>query len=262
MAEDEAGTGFGGRDHPELASATDRVEPVPRRIRAYVGGVAVLDTTRALYVWEKPSYPAYYIPWADVDPAYVVDEGRHVRLRRGPADRFGLRVGERSVASVAHRYAEGADLGLAGYARFDWEALDAWFEEDEEVFVHPRSPYVRVDALRSHRELRVELDGTVLAETRSPVLLFETGLTTRFYVDRTDVHLEHLLATETRTSCPYKGTTSGYWSVRLGDEVHADLAWSYDFPTAAVRSIQGMIAFYDEQVDVWLDGRLRPRPAG
>ena len=104
--------------------------------------------------------------------------------------------------------------GLKGTVRFEWGALDAWFEEDEQVFVHPRDPYTRVDALRSNRRVRVELDGVVLADSASPVMVFETGLPVRYYVNRTDVRFEHLVPSDTVTSCPYKGMTSGYWSVR------------------------------------------------
>ncbi|MGW4297850.1 DUF427 domain-containing protein, partial [Micromonospora chersina] len=144
--------------------------------------------------------------------------------------------------------------------RFDWAALDAWFEEDEEVFVHPRNPYSRVDALRSTRHVRVELDGTVLAESTSPVLVFETGLPTRYYLGRTDVRFGHLVPSRTRTACPYKGRTSGYWSVRAGDRLHPYLAWSYDFPTAALLPIAGLVAFYNEKVDLVVDGERLPRP--
>ena len=150
--------------------------------------------------------------------------------------------------------------GLAGTVRFDWEALDAWYEEDERVFVHPRSPYVRVDALRSTRTVRVELDGIVLGESSSPVLVFETGLPTRYYLNRTDVNFSHLVPSDTVTSCPYKGTTSGYWSVRTGSTVHPDLAWSYDFPTRQLLPITGLIAFYNEKVDTFLDGQQLDRP--
>src|SRR5208283_3191086 len=104
-------------------------------------------------------------------------------------------------------------------------------EEDEQVFVHPRNPYVRVDAIRSTRRVRVELDELVLAESASPVMVFETGLPTRYYLNRTEVNFEHLRHTDTVTSCPYKGVTSDYWSVVVGDTVHTDLAWAYDFPT-------------------------------
>ena len=153
--------------------------------------------------------------------------------------------------------------GIADTARFDWAALDAWFEEDEQVFVHPRNPYVRVDALRSHRRVRVELEGVVLAETDSPVMVFETGLPTRYYLDRTDVRFDHLVPTDTETACPYKGVTTDYWSVRLRDAVeegHQDLAWSYRFPTAALHPIAGQVAFYNEKVDVFVDGVAQPRP--
>jgi len=133
-------------------------------------------------------------------------------------------------------------------------------EEDEQVFVHPRSPYVRVDALRSTRTLRVELRGTLLAESDSPVLVYETGLPTRCYLSRTAVRFEHLIPTGTQTQCPYKGTTSGYWSARVDGRVHPDLAWTYDFPTRALLPIAGMLAFYNERVDIVLDGVRLERP--
>jgi uncharacterized protein (DUF427 family) len=144
--------------------------------------------------------------------------------------------------------------------RFEWAALDAWFEEDEQVFVHPRDPYTRVDALRSDRPVRVELDGVVLADSRSAVLVFETGLPTRYYVNRTDVRFEHLVPSGTVTSCPYKGTTSGYWSVQAGGAVHQDLAWAYDFPTRQLLPVAGLVAFYNEKVDTFLDGEPLDRP--
>ena len=160
-------------------------------------------------------------------------------------------------------FSDDAISGVAGTARFDWEALDAWYEEDEQVFVHPRNPYVRVDALRSHRRVRASLEGITLAETTTPVLVFETGLPTRYYFDRTDVAFEHLVPTGTQTACPYKGTTSGYWSVRVGDEVrdgHRDLAWAYDFPTRQLLPIAGLVAFYNEKIDLDVDGLRLPRP--
>lgn len=247
-------------NYPQIVVSVNHIEPVPRRVRAFWGGVAVLDTTRALYVWESPRYPQYYIPLADVNPAVLVDEGHVEHLLRGTAKRHGLRVGEAARPGVAHVYGDGALAGLAGTVRFDWDALDAWFEEDEEVFVHPRDPYVRVDALRSSRTVRVELDGVLLAESSSPVMVFETGLPTRYYLDRTTVNFDRLVPTETVSSCPYKGTTSGYWSARIGHEIHADIAWSYRFPTGALLPIAGLIAFYNEKVDLTLDGVALERP--
>jgi uncharacterized protein (DUF427 family) len=138
--------------------------------------------------------------------------------------------------------------------------MDCWFEEDEQVFVHPRNPYVRVDALHSTRPVRVELDGVALAESSSAVLLFETGLPTRYYFHRLDINWAHLTPTETVTDCPYKGRTSGYWSARVGERAHPDIAWSYDFPTRQVLPIAGLIAFYNERVDIVVDGSRLNRP--
>jgi len=150
--------------------------------------------------------------------------------------------------------------GLSGTVRFDWAALDAWFEEDEQVFVHPRNPYVRVDALRSTRPVRIELDGVVLAESPSPVMVFETGLPTRYYLNPTEINFDYLTPSDTVSSCPYKGTTSRYWSARIGDTVDPDLAWAYDFPTRQLLPIAGLVAFYNENVDVILAGQRLEQP--
>ena len=173
---------------------------------------------------------------------------------------FGLRVGDVHRPGAAKVLSAAIVDGLDDTVRFEWSALDAWFEEDEQVFVHPRNPYTRVDALRSTRTVRVESKGVVLAESSSPVLVFETGLPTRYYVNRTDVDFTHLVPSDTVTACPYKGTTTGYWSARLGDRVHPDIAWSYDFPTRELLPIAGLVAFYNEKLDIFLDGTQLERP--
>ncbi len=248
-------------DYPQPIVPVDHIEPVPRRVRATVAGRVVLDTVRALYVWEQPVYPRFYVPRADVDATVLVDEDRTERLHRGTARLHGIRVGDVHRAGAARVFGADALGGLAGTVRFEWEALDAWFEEDEEVFVHPRSPYTRVDALRSTRRVRVELEGVVLAESPSPVMVFETGLPARFYLDRTAVDFDHLVPSDTVTACPYKGRTTGYWSVAIDSGVHPDLAWSYGFPTRQLLPIAGLVAFYDERVDVFVDGEPRHRPS-
>lgn len=211
-------------------------------------------------MWEWPNYPQFYIPLADVAAGVLLDEQQPQQLSRGLARRHGLALGDQSRPGVAWVYGEDALPALADTVRFDWDALDCWLEEDEEIFVHPRNPYTRVDAVRSNRAVRLELDGLLLAESTAPVMLFETGLPTRYYLDRTAVNVEYLVPTDTVSSCPYKGNTSGCWCVRTGSTVHPDLAWADDFPTCQLQPIAGLIAFYNEKVDVLLDGRPLPRP--
>jgi uncharacterized protein (DUF427 family) len=219
--------------YPPNLSEAGFMQPCPRRIRAMLGGATVLDTLSAFYVWEVPYYPAYYVPVEDVDPALIALESTQT-FETGP---------------------------FAGLVHVDWDAVDSWFEEDEEVFGgHPRSPYSRVDAIRSSRHIRVELDGVVLAESAAPVMLFETGLPTRHYIQRTDIFFSRLEHSGTVTYCPYKGTTSDYWSAVVGGRAHRDIAWSYAYPSVAVAAVAGLVAFYDERVDTFLDGVPVTRP--
>jgi uncharacterized protein (DUF427 family) len=247
-------------EYPAMITPINHVEPVPRRIRATLAGETVLDTTRARYVWEWPFYPQYYVPTADIRREFLVPEGFRQHSPRGEVELHGLRVGDTIRPHAARILGDSKVDGLSQTARFEWDALDAWFEEDDRVFVHPRSPYVRVDALRSTRRIRVELEGMTLAESSSPVMVFETGLPTRYYLNRTDVDFSHLTPTGTVTACPYKGTTSGYWSVQIGNELHADLVWSYDFPSRELLPIAGLVAFYNERADIFIDDAMLARP--
>lgn len=247
-------------DYPAPPVTVNHVEPVPRRVRAFIAGQAIVDTTGARYVWENPSFPQFYVPLADVRADALVDESASEETSRGDARLFGVRVGDHNRPGAARVLAAAKVEGLDDTVRFEWSAFDAWFEEDERVFVHPRNPYTRVDALRSTRTLRVESKGVVLAESSSPVMVFETGLPTRYYVNRTDVDFTHLVPSDTETACPYKGTTTGYWSARFEDRIHPDIAWTYDFPTRELLPIAGLIAFYNEKVDTFVDGVEIERP--
>jgi uncharacterized protein (DUF427 family) len=246
--------------YPQPITGANHVEPAPRRIRGEVAGSWVFDTTQALYLWEWPFYPQYLIPVQDIT-AGMVSDGQTHQLSRGTVVSLDLRVGEVTRANAGRRYVQSTVAGIDGCVRFDWDAIDAWFEEDEQIFVHPRSPYVRVDALRSSRRVRVQRDGGVLlAESNATVMVFETGLPTRYYFDRTAVDFGHLTASQTVTACPYKGQTTAYWGAEIGDVQIPDLAWSYDFPTRQLLPITGLVAFYDEIVDTFIDGVEQPRP--
>ncbi len=246
--------------YPQPTTSVDHIEPVPRRVRAKLGGEFVIDTVRALYFWEWPYYPQFLIPAEDVVAGSLIDEPGTHKLSRGVVQGVGLRAGDVERTGAGRRYLESNLEGLAGTIRFDWDALDAWFEEDEQIFVHPRNPYVRVDALRSTRTVRIELEGLVLAESAAPVMVFETGLPTRYYVDRSKVDFSYLRPSETVTSCPYKGQTTHHWSVDTSRGLQPDLGWSYDFPTRQLLPIAGLVAFYNEKLDVFVDGELQPRP--
>jgi uncharacterized protein (DUF427 family) len=235
-----------------------RVEVGEKRVRGFLGGVPVADTSRPILVWEGPRYPTYYFPAEDVRTDLLSEDGGVAHSpSRGEGRTFTLKVGEREAAGAALRYDESPIEALRNAVRFDWGALDAWFEEDEQVFTHARDPYTRIDILSSSRHVRVELHGTTIAESTSPRLLFETGLPVRYYLPKTHARMELLLPTDTVSHCPYKGQAE-WWSARAGDQIHTDVAWSYRAPFAESQKIAGLIAFYNHMVDLYVDGVLDP----
>jgi uncharacterized protein (DUF427 family) len=237
-----------------------RLEPGTKRVRAFLGGAVVADTTRPILVWEVPYYPAYYVPLADVRAELEEDGGSVRSPSRGDGRTHTVRAGGREARGAALRYPDSPIAELRDLVRLDWDAMDAWFEEDEEVFTHPRNPYTRVDILASSRHVRIEVAGVTVAESTSPRLLFETGLPVRYYLPKPHVRLDLLLPTDTVSHCPYKGQAQ-WWSVRTPDgEILADLAWAYRTPLPESQKIAGLIAFYDEKVDVEVDGVRQERP--
>jgi len=244
---------------PPALTALNLVAPVPRRIRGIKHNETLVDTTNALYVWEWPHYPHYYIPKADVKMEAFV-EGDAISTPQGHARHLTLKAGAVERRPAARLITESPLAGVTDTVRIEWSALDRWFEEDEEVFVHPRNPYKRVDALRSNRTVRVELNGVVLADAQNCVMVFETGLPTRYYIDTTNVRFAFLTATSTASQCPYKGKTGGYWSAHANGTNVADVAWTYLFTTPALTPIAGLIAFLNEKVDIFIDGKPEPRP--
>lgn len=204
----------------------ERIEPSPKWIRGTIGDRTVVDTRSAQLVWEHKYYPLWYFPEADVHddklPTTTIEE-------------------------------------LPGHVKLDWGVVDRWFEENEEVFVHPRSPYARIDALPSSRHVVVRIGGEIVADSRNPTILFETGLPARYYLPPDDVRLDLLSATDTSTGCPYKGVAR-YWSVTVDGEEHTDIAWGYDDPLPESAPVKGLICFYNEKVDIEVDGEQVERP--
>jgi|Tabmets5t2r1_1033131.scaffolds.fasta_scaffold02482_5 uncharacterized protein (DUF427 family) len=237
-----------------------RIETGAKRVRAYLGDVAIVDTIRPVLVWEKPYYPAYYFPVADVRTDLLeADGGIEHSPSRGDGRTYTITAGGKEATGAAVRFEDSPIEELRDLIRLDWDSMDAWFEEDEEVFTHPRDPYTRVDILPSSRHVRIEVDGVTVAESMSPRLLFETGLPARYYLPKTHVRMDLLTHTDSESHCPYKGTAE-WWSVDTGHGVHEDLAWSYRTPLPESQKIAGLVAFYNEKVDIYVDGVLQERP--
>ena len=236
------------------------IEDGPKRVRTYLGGELIADTKHLKLVWEVPYYPAYYFPREDVRMELLTPSGNTQRSpSRGNAHKFNIKVGDREVEDAAWHYPDSPVEELRDLIRFEWDAMDGWFEEDEEVYVHPHDPYTRIDVLHSSRHVEVEVNGVQIADTHCPILLFETRLPTRYYIPKLDVRMDLLTATNTVTGCAYKGFAK-YWSVTAGGETFKDLAWSYKTPLAENVKVAGLIAFYNEHVDIIVDGERQARP--
>lgn len=237
--------------------------PSPKWVRVYFGGKFIADSKNVILVRQEGGPPEYYFPAQDVRMEYLQENDRSREIEGlGDAAYFTITLGEKTAKNAAWRISrtEPEAARLQGYISFKWKMVDAWFEEDEEVFVHPRDPYTRLDVIQSSRHVRVVVGGETVAETGHPVLLFETGLPVRYYIPKVDVRMDLLEPTKSHTECPYKGIAS-YYSVRIGDQVVEDIAWYYPFPHLEVGKIQNLISFYDEKVDaVYVDGEKQDRP--
>jgi uncharacterized protein (DUF427 family) len=244
---------------------TDRVvhvEPTPKRVRAMFAGETVADSRRTLILFEAGHLPVYYFPLDDVreDLLEPTETATHCP-RKGDASYASIRVGDRVAEDAAWRYPEPIDdcPDISGHVAFYWNAMDTWWEEDDQVFKHARDPYHRVDVLRSSRHVRVELDGTVVADTHRPLMLIETGLPVRWYVPRGDVRFDLLAPTDTQSTCPYKGVAS-YFTATIGDAVYEDVAWSYVTPIPECPKVEQAVCFFNERVDLTVDGERQKRP--
>ena len=255
-----------------------RYEPVDKRIRAMIGDQVAIDTDRALLVWEpKRVVPSYAIPFQALkgvtttpDEAVVDDSAS----ARGAVPKLGdrpvydpsvpfavhttdgavldLRVGGAERRAAAFRPADDA---LRDYVIVDFGAFDEWYEEDERNIAHPRDPFHRIEIVHSSRSVRIELEGELLAASRRPYLLFEAPLPVRYYLPPDDVSDGVLQPSPTRTLCAYKGQAS-YWSVPDED----DIAWSYREPLREAVEVTDRIAFFNERVDLIVNGTRLDRP--
>ncbi len=246
-------------DTGESADGVPRMVPGHKRIRAIVDGRVVVDSRAFMFVWEIPYWPTWFFRLEDLDGELRESAGvpRHRSDLEG-ARRYDFHAAGKVLAGAAKRYPDSPSEELRGLVTIDFTAVDRWFEEDVEVFVHPRSPFTRVDALASSRHVVVRIEGLVLADSHKPTMLFETGAPSRHYLPMTDVNLDLLEPSPTRSSCPYKGDAT-YWSVSINGRVEHDIAWSYRTPMPEAAPIAGLVCFYDEKLDVDVDGVRQPR---
>lgn len=239
-----------------------RFEASPRWVRTVLNGTTVADSRRMQLLWEPNRLPVYCFPREDVRMDLLRRTGERPDDPKGPTSLWTVRVGDREAKDAAwtvDRPSDGAP-DLSGYVVFSWRDMDSWYEEDDEVYVHPRDPYHRVDVQSSSRHIRVEMLGETIAETRRPHLLFETGLPTRYYIPRLDVRMDLLVPSTTETQCPYKGVAT-YYGVQVGRRLARDLVWTYQFPIPECSKIENLLCFYNERVDaIYVDGELQPKP--
>lgn len=236
-----------------------RIEEGDKRVRGYARGELIFDTKRPVLVWEVPYFPTYYIPEHDVRVGLVASGGTERSASRGEGESLDIKLNRASVEGAALRYPDSPVEELRNLVRFQWEALDEWLEEDEPIYTHPRDPYTRVDILRSSRHVEVVVDGVKIAETHRPTILFETGLPTRYYMPLSDVRRDVLRPSSSQTHCPYKGAAS-YFSVEVNGRIYEDLVWIYRTPLPESQKIAGLVSFYNEKVDIYVDGELQERP--
>jgi uncharacterized protein (DUF427 family) len=246
------------------AVASHRVwtEPNGRRVRVFVGGQAIADSERTVYLFETGHLPVYYFPRSDVRFDLLEPSDRHTHCPyKGDASYYSVVAGNRRAENAVWAYPEPLPSlpEIADYVAFYWDSADAWYEEDDEVFRHPRDPYHRVDVLQSSRHVQIRIGGVTVADSRRPRLLFETGLPVRYYLPKLDVRQDLLVPSATRTRCPYKGEAV-YWSAEVAGSRLEDIVWSYPAPIPEAPKIENLLAFFGEKVDVVVDGALQERP--
>ncbi|MHB1488939.1 MAG: DUF427 domain-containing protein [Cellulomonas sp.] len=237
--------------------APGTVQQGRKRVRAFSAGELVVDSSAPLQVWEHPYFPEYFFAGEDLE-VELRPAGAGPRSKvLGVSEVFDVLVGDRVVPRAARRHPEAEVVALRDAYALTWSAFDTWMEEDEIVFTHPRSPYVRIDALASSRHVVATLGGVVVADSHRPVVLYETGLVPRFYLPQVDVRMDLLTPVATVSHCPYKGTAT-YWDLTVDGTTVGDAAWSYRTPLPESTKIAGLVAFWPEKsadLHVTVDGQ-------
>jgi uncharacterized protein (DUF427 family) len=235
------------------------VEPLRRRMRVQFGGTWIADSEDVLVLFEPSRYPMAYFRESDVSAdtlQRIEHTTRHPEL--GLTSGYTVRAGERSAVRGAWQHVDvpGYASDLRARVAFAWPAMDAFYEEDERIMGHAADSYHRIDIRQSSRRLVVSSRDRTIADTRRPVVLYESGFAPRWYVARADIDESALTPVEHQTFCPYKGLCSYY---DIGDARLA--AWSYPDAYSQVGRISNLVSFEPDSISVHLDGKqLRLEP--
>lgn len=233
-----------------------KIEPSARRIRVKFNGQIIANSHQTLLLIGRR--PIYFFPHHDVRMDYLTPTEHSRNDSLGHTMHWTLEVGGKTATNAAYTYTsfrEDSSTTLNDYITFTWNEMDAWYEEAEEIFGHPRDPYHRVDVRRSDRQVRVEIDGVTVADTTNAYFLFETGIRPRYYIPQADIRMELLSRTDTQTVCPYKGFAS-YWTATINGKPYKDIVWGYENPLPEAVQIKDTLSFYNEKLDIYVDGVL------
>jgi uncharacterized protein (DUF427 family) len=232
-------------------------------VRVKFNGETIADSSAAHLLFETRHLPVYYFPRADVRMDLLAPTDHHSFCPyKGTASYWTIRVGDKASENAVWAYPDPFDevAALKDFVAFYWDRVEGWYEEDEEIFVHPRDPYKRVDVIASSRHVEIVVGGEIVADTKRARFLFETRLPARYYIPPEDVRMDLLVPSDKATACPYKGKAR-YYSVKIGQELFPDIVWSYPEPIAECPKIKGHLSFFNELVDeIRVDGVAVPRP--
>ena len=239
------------------------IEDCGRRLRVMMNGVTIADSTRMRILFEDGHLPIYYFPMADVrmDLLHKTTHTTHCPYK-GDCSYWTIAVGDKQSENAVWGYENPIPQSepIRGHVAFYWNKVDRWFEEDEEIFIHPRDPSKRIDCIRSSRHVQIVIGGETVADTRRAVFLFETTLPTRYYIPKEDVKPGVLSPSDLETGCPYKGFAK-YFHVTVKGTRHDNLVWYYPETTTEALKVMGLLSFYNEKVDaVLIDGVAEPKP--
>ena len=234
------------------------LERTPRRVRVFLHGEPVADSDDVLLLHPPGRTPTYLFPREHVrTELFQPADRRQSDPGMGERTYWDVHSGDHRRVNAAYSWQQPPDnAAIAGLIAFDWDSFSV-FEEDQEVFVHPRDPYTRIDVLPSSRRVRVTVGDTLVADSTRPRMLLESGLPARWYLPREDVRSALLEPSRTTTRCPYKGVAQ-YWSLRLPDRYEPDLVWSYPEPLAEAGPVAGLLCFPQDRVRLEVTADSRP----